>query len=97
MATLNQKFLTCEGYVWVIQFGFASFSTLSRKSMTLQLTVPNMSCSVCASTITKALQAVDANASIQADPTTKLVSVETQASETVIKEALAAAGYPVAN
>jgi copper chaperone len=54
-----------------------------------------MSCSVCASTITKALQAVDANASVQADPTTKLVSVETQASETVIKEALAAAGYPV--
>lgn len=69
-------------------------SLLSRKSMTLQLTVPNMSCSVCASTITKALQAVDANASIQADPTTKLVSVETQASETAIKEALAAAGYP---
>lgn len=70
---------------------------LSRKSMTLQLTVPNMSCSVCASTITKTLQAVDANASVQADPTTKLVSVETQASETEIKEALAAAGYPVAN
>ncbi|MEH1971558.1 MULTISPECIES: heavy-metal-associated domain-containing protein [unclassified Nostoc] len=64
--------------------------------MTLQLTVPNMSCSVCASTITKALQAVDANASVQADPTTKLVSVETHASETAIKEALAAAGYPVA-
>lgn len=91
-----QLFLTCEGYVWVIQFGLASFFTLSRKSMTLQLTVPNMSCSVCASTITKALQAVDANASIQADPTTKLVSVQTQASETAIKEALAAAGYPVA-
>jgi copper chaperone len=69
---------------------------LSRKSMTLQLTVPNMSCSVCANTITKALQAVDANASVQADPTTKLVNVETQASETAIKEALAAAGYPVA-
>ncbi|ODG99372.1 heavy metal transporter [Nostoc sp. KVJ20] len=64
--------------------------------MTLQLTVPSMSCSVCASKITKALQAVDANASVQADPTTKLVSVETQASETTIKEALAAAGYPVA-
>ncbi|HYX16295.1 MAG TPA: heavy-metal-associated domain-containing protein [Nostoc sp.] len=65
--------------------------------MTLQLTVPNMACSACANTITKALQAVDANASVQADPTTKLVSVETQASETAIKEALAAAGYPVAS
>jgi len=55
-----------------------------------------MACSACASTITKALQAVDANASVQAYPATKLVSVETQASETAIKEALAAAGYPVA-
>lgn len=62
--------------------------------MTLQLTVPNMACSACANNITKALQAVDANASVEADPQTKLVSVETQASETAIKEALAAAGYP---
>lgn len=91
-----QLFLTVDGYPSVIQFGMARLFILSRKSMTLQLTVPNMACSVCASTITKALQAVDANASIQADPTTKLVSVETQASETAIKEALAAAGYPVA-
>ncbi|MBE9037788.1 heavy-metal-associated domain-containing protein [aff. Roholtiella sp. LEGE 12411] len=64
--------------------------------MTLTLTVPNMACSACANTITKALQAVDANANVQADPTTKLVSVETQASEAVIKEALTAAGYPAA-
>ncbi|MBD6617671.1 heavy-metal-associated domain-containing protein [Komarekiella sp. 'clone 1'] len=64
--------------------------------MTLKLTVPNMACSACANTITKALQAVDANADVQADPTTKLVSVETQASETVVKEALIAAGYPAA-
>lgn len=86
----------CEGYVSIIQLGLAQLFILSRKSMTLQLTVPSMSCSVCASKITQALQAVDANASIQADPTTKLVNVETQASETAIKEALAAAGYPVA-
>jgi copper chaperone len=62
--------------------------------MTLQLTVPNMACSACANTITNALKAVDANATIETDTTTKLVSVETQASETAIKEALAAAGYP---
>jgi copper chaperone len=53
-----------------------------------------MSCSVCAKNITNALKAVDVNANIEADPTTKLVNVDTQASETVIKEALAAAGYP---
>jgi len=55
-----------------------------------------MSCPVCVNNITKALQNVDIDARVQADPATKLVSVETQASETVIKEALTAAGYPPA-
>jgi copper chaperone len=64
--------------------------------MTLKLTVPNMACSACANTITNALKSIDINANIQADPKTKLVSVDTQASETTIREALAAAGYPVA-
>ncbi|BAY89715.1 MULTISPECIES: heavy-metal-associated domain-containing protein [unclassified Tolypothrix] len=62
--------------------------------MTLQLTIPNMACSACANNITNALKVVDANANIQADPQTKLVTIDTQASETVIKEVLAAAGYP---
>ncbi|WGV27340.1 heavy-metal-associated domain-containing protein [Halotia branconii] len=62
--------------------------------MTLQLTVPNMACSACANNITNAVKTIDASAIIQADPTTKLVSVDTQASATAIKDALAAAGYP---
>ncbi|WP_427159524.1 heavy-metal-associated domain-containing protein [Aliinostoc sp. HNIBRCY26] len=62
--------------------------------MTIQLTVPNMSCSVCASKITNAVKSVDAEAIVEADPQTKLVNVESQASETAIKDALAAAGYP---
>lgn len=62
--------------------------------MTLKFTVPSMACSACANTITNALKAVDANATIEADTKTKLVSVNTQASEAAIKEALAAAGYP---
>ncbi|AFY49255.1 copper chaperone [Nostoc sp. PCC 7524] len=64
--------------------------------MTINLTVPNMACSVCASKITNAVKTVDAEAIIQADPQTKLVVVESQASETTIKDALAAAGYPAA-
>ncbi|GAX38254.1 heavy-metal-associated domain-containing protein [Nodularia sp. NIES-3585] len=64
--------------------------------MTLKLTVPNMACSACATNITNAVKTVDANARIQADPQTKFVSVDTQASETAIKDALAAAGYPAA-
>ncbi len=62
--------------------------------MTLKLTIPGMACSACANTITNALKAVDANATIETDTKTKLVSVDTQASETTIKAALAAAGYP---
>ncbi|TBR59343.1 heavy metal transporter [Westiellopsis prolifica IICB1] len=64
--------------------------------MTLQLTVPNMACSACGETITKAIQAVDSAAMVQTDPNTKLVTIETQASETEIKEAVTAAGYSVA-
>ncbi|RAM51971.1 MAG: copper chaperone [Hapalosiphonaceae cyanobacterium JJU2] len=64
--------------------------------MTLQLTVPNMACSACSETITKAIQAVDSAAIVQTDPKTKLVTIETQAPETEIKEAVTAAGYSVA-
>jgi len=64
--------------------------------MTLTLKVPKMACSACVNTITKAIKTVDATATVQAEPKTKLVNVETQASETVIKEALASVGYPTA-
>jgi copper chaperone len=64
--------------------------------MTLQLTVPNMACSACVTTITQAIAQIDASAIVEADPKTKLVKVETQQSETAIKEAITAAGYTVA-
>ncbi|MBD2597035.1 heavy-metal-associated domain-containing protein [Nostoc spongiaeforme FACHB-130] len=64
--------------------------------MTLTLTVPNMACSACANNITNAVKTVDADAIVQADPATKLVNVETQASEETIKDALVNAGYPPA-
>ncbi len=62
--------------------------------MTLQLTIPKLACYACVNTVTKAIQAVDANATVQANTKTKLVSVETQASETAIKQAITAVGYP---
>jgi copper chaperone len=64
--------------------------------MTIKLTVPGMACSACATNITNAVKAVDPNANVEADPATKLVNVETQVSETTIKETLVAAGYPPA-
>lgn len=62
--------------------------------MKLQLKVPNMTCGGCVSSITKAIRTVDTNAVVQGDPKTKIVLVETQASETSIKTALTQASYP---
>lgn len=62
----------------------------------LQFTVPDMACSACADTITKAVHGVDAGASVSADPSTKIVVVETEASDTTVKEAIATAGYTIA-
>ncbi|WP_017720503.1 heavy-metal-associated domain-containing protein [Kamptonema formosum] len=62
--------------------------------MVLQLTVPKMACSACVDTIAKAVRTVDAGATVQADPKTKLVRVETEAPAAAIQAAIAAAGYP---
>ena len=64
--------------------------------MTIQLKVPNMACGACSKTITQAVQEIDPTAEVQADPKTKEVKVETQANESSIREAIAAAGYPPA-
>ncbi|WP_088888996.1 heavy-metal-associated domain-containing protein [Leptolyngbya ohadii] len=64
--------------------------------MTLQLTVPNMACSACATTIMNAVKAIDPMAEVNADPQSKQVNIDTQANETAVREAIAAAGYTVA-
>ena len=64
--------------------------------MVIQLTVPNMACSACGNTITKAIKAIDPTATVQADPKTKQVSIETQTTETNIKQAITDAGYTIA-
>ena len=64
--------------------------------MTLQLKVPNMACSACSDTITQAVKAIDPNATVQTDLKTKLVAIDTQASETTIREAITTAGYAIA-
>lgn len=64
--------------------------------MTIQFTVPNMACAACAETITQAVQAIDPTATIAADPQSKQVNIDTQVDETVIREAISAAGYSIA-
>lgn len=62
--------------------------------MTLQLKVPKIACAGCVNTVTKAVKSVDATAKIEAEPKTKMVTIETQKSAAEIKKAIAAAGYP---
>jgi len=64
--------------------------------MTLQLKVPNMACSACVTTIANAITVIDPRAKVEADSKTKLVNIETQQSYAAVKQAIAAAGYPVA-
>jgi copper chaperone len=62
--------------------------------MKLDLKIPEISCGGCVNAIANAVKTLDANAIIQGNPTTKIVSVETQASETAIREAIAKIGFP---
>jgi len=64
--------------------------------MTLHLTVPNMACAACATTITRAITEIDPTATVDADSKTKQVNIATQVSEELIKKAIAMAGYTVA-
>lgn len=64
--------------------------------MTLEFQVPNMACSACATTITNAVTAIDSTATVDADPKTKQVKIETQQPEATVKQAIVAAGYTVA-
>ena len=62
---------------------------------TLNLTIPDMACSACAETITKAIQALDGTASVQADPATKKVAISSAIAPEPLKQAIADAGYTV--
>lgn len=62
--------------------------------MKLQLKVLKTTTTGCFENITKAIRTVDATAVVQADPKTKIVLVETQASETSIKAVIIQASYP---
>lgn len=61
-----------------------------------QLQVEKMSCGHCVGAVTKAVQALDAGATVQVDLASKRVTVESaSAALAQISAAIAAAGYPV--
>ena len=61
--------------------------------MTMQLKVPSMVCDACAKSVTQAIHTVDNNANVNVDLTTKLVSVDGNATEEDLRAAIAKAGH----
>lgn len=61
--------------------------------MKLEIKIPNLACSACVKTVTKAVQEVDAEAQVAAYPRIKQVSVITKTPEADIKNAITAAGF----
>jgi copper chaperone len=62
---------------------------------TINLNIPDMACSACADTITKAVQTLDMDAQVQADLDSKNVSITTNAKREAVKQAITEAGYTV--
>ncbi|MCB1377190.1 MAG: heavy-metal-associated domain-containing protein [Alphaproteobacteria bacterium] len=60
----------------------------------IKLSIPDMTCSHCAGTVTKAIKSVDADATVTVDYGTKVVTVESSAAATSISSAVDEAGYP---
>ena len=63
--------------------------------MAILLNVPSIVCAGCADTITKAIKTVESDAAVNVDVAAKTVTVEAQASEESIKQAVVATGHVV--
>ncbi|MBD2771986.1 heavy-metal-associated domain-containing protein [Iningainema tapete] len=63
--------------------------------MALKLNVPNIACDGCAEKITDSIHVVEPDAKVDVDVQAKTVTVEAQASEESIKQAIVAAGYHI--
>lgn len=60
----------------------------------MQFNIDNMTCGGCARSVTKAIRAVDADAQVKADPSSRLIEVESSAPQVQIEAALREAGFP---
>ena len=60
----------------------------------MEFHVEGMTCGGCARSVTKAIELVDPQASVQTDPASRRVQVQTSASEAQIVAALTDAGFP---
>ncbi|RZG44686.1 MULTISPECIES: heavy-metal-associated domain-containing protein [Acinetobacter] len=62
--------------------------------MKMKLLIENMTCGGCARGVTATIQDVDANAKVEVDLASKIVTVDTTASTDQITVALAEDGFP---
>jgi copper chaperone len=60
-----------------------------------QLEVQNMTCGHCAATVTKAVKAVDSEATVNVDLAAKTVAVSSSVPLDVVRSVIVEAGYPV--
>jgi copper chaperone len=60
----------------------------------MKLYLDNMTCGGCARRVTRAVQSIDAGASVNTDPSTRLVQIQTSVPEDDIVAALREAGFP---
>ena len=65
--------------------------------MTIELTLPAMSCGHCVKTITQAVQRLDPAAQVRPDLATRRVAFDTTLAPDVLQKALAEEGYPAAD
>lgn len=60
----------------------------------MEFRIENMSCGGCARSVTKAIQSVDVNARVDANPEARTIKVETSATPAALLQVLEEAGYP---
>jgi len=60
----------------------------------MELRIESMTCGGCAKSVTKAIQSVDPDARVEADPAARTVKIETTATSAALQMALEDAGYP---
>ncbi|MEL6779872.1 MAG: heavy-metal-associated domain-containing protein [Cyanobacteria bacterium J06597_16] len=64
--------------------------------MTMTLSVPSIKCDGCADTITKEIKVHDTEAKVSVDVEKKVIEVDSNLSESSVKQAIAAVGHEVA-
>ncbi len=63
--------------------------------MQITLTISDMACSACVDKISQAIRAIDPQAIIVADSSTKLVQIESELSAMTLQSTIVATGYTV--